>query len=375
MDESKFDLAIGTTSNARINAVEKQIPSKFITSDIFWGFETSPGDRPAEPIMPNRYAPVVRQIRNVSLFEKGIVIPSGSILSALPVMNGQYYLSATPVLFDSLGAASGSISSGNIALGIGYNTLVNQVSMEDMVEGYDRIRLIGTIANGGEDVSDPYTQYDVDRQRVGANGALVTTSDTFARGKNIPIGFTTEDLYIFDDGNKLNFTELKWNKFSSFATDYLVEMPYYAGSTAFHDGSTFGGGSGSATANYLAAKALGLPFFWAPSLADMIVGNFVQSDRNGKWRAQFAAANAYTASKTVQTVGKVISFTNKFPGDLQGYVETYKTTRTGGTATYGLPYILYVFMTTVLGSTDYTTIKNALNSGEFGMVRINVHTS
>jgi hypothetical protein len=395
MDQDKFNLGFGGDTNGRLNTQIKQIPEKFQTSDINWGFEVSEGDRPADPFMPNRYAPIVRDVRNVSLFEKGVVIPTGTIISAIPVMNKEYYNLASPTLVDNFGVASGSVESGNIALGIGFDSNTVQGDMEDVIDGYDRIRLVGTIANGGTSVTDAYSAFDyTNRARVGLDGALVQAGDTFARGANIPVGFTTHDVYLFDQGGNINFSEISWNKFSSFATDHFVEMPYYTGNTygELNDGSNFGAYSGGLSATYTAVRALGMPFFWAPSFADMKVGTFVKPDYNGKWRVENVAANAVSANKTVQTVGKLISFTNKFPGDLEGTVETWYNknaynygknyrgaTSTGGTATYGLEYRLFVFIATILTANgtevNFTNIKAAINSGEFGIARVNVHTS
>jgi len=391
MDENKFNLVFSGSSNGRINTKMKQIPAKFLYSDISWGFECSPGDRPAEPIMPNRYAPIVKEIRNKSLFEKGIVIPYGTIISALPVMNKEYYSSGAGP--DNLGAASGDTSSGNLALGIGYDGSLIQDDLNDMIDGYDRIKLIATIANGGEDATDLYTSKDTDRNRVGLDGSLVEAGDAFTRGKNIPFGFVTEDIYLFESGNRINFNEVSYNKFSTFATDYFVEMPYVVNdSYNVGDGGNYDGDD-SASDVYKAIKNLGMPFLWAESASDLINGAFVQPDMNGKWRMQYSGkASAVSGNKTAQTTGKLISFTNKYPKDLENFVETWNNadasnygknysgaTSTGGTATYGLPYKLFVMICTILSadSTEisYSNIKDFLNSGEVGIARINVHTS
>ncbi len=400
MDSNKFDLVFDQANNTRLNGVLKQIPSKFLTSDIQWGLEVSPGERPAEPFMPNRYAPIVREIRNVSLFEKGIVIPRGTIISADAILSKETYEAGNqPIANNTIDGGTGTVPSGQIGLGIGYDAGLNLASLDDVIDGYDRIRLAAAIANGGVDVTEYYTTKDSDRGRVKANGSLVVADDTFARGKNIPIGFTTEDVYLFDNGSKLNFSEVSWNRFSSFATDYYIEMPYFAGSTgsiaAFSDTPYASNGSPTqGQINYKAVKDLGMPFFWAGTKTDMRIGNFVMPDKNGKWKAQYNATAMFDGSayKTIQTVGKLLSYTNKFPGDLEGFVETWNNasannygknylggTSTGGTSTFGIEYRLFVFIASLLTaegeSVNYTNIAAAMNSGSFGMARINVHTS
>lgn len=377
----KYNLGFNSDSNKRSNTNQKAIPSKFLYSDVFWGFEVSPGDRPAEPIIANKQAPTVREITTKSLFEKNIVIPTGTIISAHPIMASETYQAVADL---AMGAASGDVGSGELALGIGYDSSALVTDINDGFEGYDRLRIVAQIANGGTAVTDLYQQTDVDLGRVDDGGALVTTSTEFARAANIPFGFVTEDIYIFDEGSKLNYTQGRWNKFSSFATDYFVEMPYVIsdidGADAYEMNISLSGATQTMSAGMAAAWALGMPFLYGELLADFIPGTFIVPDYNGKYKIKDAAATALSASKTSQVVGKLISITNKFPMDLEGMVETYHTTKTGGTATYGIEYRLYVLIYAVLTAVNgtaptYTQIKDAMNSGAFGMARINLHTS
>jgi len=378
MRYDQFNLNLN--DNKRSNDVQKNIDSTFLYDDVTWGFEHSEGDRPADPFLPERFSPTVRTIKKISLQQKGVVIPRGTILSAKPVMNQDFYWRTTDNNFVVPG--SGETLSGEVALGIGFDGSVLSSDIDDMVGGYDNIRLAGIIANGGitGGVNDTYHQHDVDRGRVDVDGTLVTTSTAFLRPANIPIGITTEDTYIWDQGNKLNFNEISWNPFRSYQTDFMVEMPYCADQTTYDMAATASGGTRTQGAAYTAVRALGMPFLTCPTLADMIVGNFVSSNIDGKFTTQYAAAAAMTGAKTVQTVGKLNSFTNKFPEDLEGLVETFHTTQTGGTATFGLKYNLFVFMnailTSVKGSTPvYADYKDALDSGKFGMARVNLHVA
>ena len=61
-------------------------------------------------------------------------------------------------------------------------------------------------------------------------------------------------------------------------------------------------------------------------------------------------------------------------------METFHTTKTGGTATWGIEYRLFVFMqailTAVQGTTPtYSDYRTALDTGKFGMARINLHVA
>ena len=380
----KYNLNYADDTNKRMNTNQKSIPSRFLYSDIFWGFEVSPGDRPAEPIIAHKYAPTVREITTQSYFKKNIIIPTGTIISAAPIMASETYTAVGDV--GGMGAASGEVGSGEIALGIGYDSTVLLTDINDGFEGYDRLRIVAQIANNGVLTKDVYKQADVDLGRVDDGGALVTTNKYHIRPANIPIGFVTEDIYIFDEGGKLNYAQGVWEKFSSFATDYFVEMPYVVSD---HDGAdeykmacAVNGVTGVQTqaVGYAAAVALGMPFLRGELLTDLYLGGWVCPDPNGKYQMQYESTNALTGSKTAQTVGKLISFTNKFPMDLEGLVETYHTTKTGGTATYGIEYRLYVMINAVLTAVNgsapsYTQIKDAINSGKFGIARLNLHTS
>jgi hypothetical protein len=387
-DEMSINLSADKAK--RLNGVQKPIDSTFLYSDITWGFECSEGDRPADPFLPNRYAPTVRVLKKVTLQEKGVVIPRGTIISALPVMNQNYYwrTASTTVV-----PGSGQTLSGQLALGIGYDGNALLADVEDMIEGYDNIRLAAEIANGGVIAKDKYIAHDVTRGRVNSAGVLVTTNDTFSRVANIPIGFTTEDTFMWDAGNKLNFNEISWTPFRSYATDYFVEMPYCADVSTYAMTIAFSSGAQTMGAGYAAAHALGMPFLTAAttlntsnqnggSLADMLIGTFIAPDANGKFRVQYAAATAVGAAgyKTAQTVGKLASFTNKFPADLEGLVETFHTTKTGGTATYGIQYNLFVFLRAILlavigSEPTYADYRDALDSGKFGIARINLHVA
>jgi hypothetical protein len=388
---------VGST-NAVENRLQKALPAEFLYSDIQYRFEVSEGSRPAEPFIANRYAPVLREIRTEGRFHKGIVIPKGTILSALPIFSTETYQTVAAPF--GLGGASGSVASGELALGIGYDATLNAGDMNDMIEGYDILRLAGMIANGGTLVKDPYTTYDTSRARVGTNGALVSTSDTFTRPANIPIGFVTTDIYLFDTGAKLNFTEGVFQRFSSFSTEYFVEMPYIAptGSnslTTYKMNNTESSGTQTMGTAYAALRTIGIPFLTATEFEDLLPGTFISPDLNGKYKVQNTGSGALTANRTAQTIGRLISVTNKFPQDMEGMVETYSAihgvnrellgtgqnlpvSKVGGTATYGLDYILFVFAWTVLYHTlngvapTYAQIKDLMNSGAVGIARVNI---
>lgn len=377
-----MNLNLGPDKAKRLNSVQKPIDDTFLYSDITWGFEVSEGWRPADPFLPNRFCPTVRVVKTKSYHRKGIVIPRGSILAAVPALSQNYYWRTSTS--NAIVPGSGETLSGEVALGIGYDGNVLSADVEDMIEGYDNIRLAGVLANGGTTVKDKYAAYDVERGRVGVNGSLVTVSDEFTRSANIPIGVVTEDTYVWDAGNKLNYNEISWTPFRSYMTDYFVEMPYCADESMYNMDVSLSTGTQTMGIGYAAAWALGMPFMTAAALGDMVLGNFVMPDYNGKYKTQYTgtqlSSGNYSVNETTQTVGKLNSFTNKFPQDLEGLVETFHTSQVGGTATYGIFYNLFVFMRAILAANigsepTYNDYRDALDSAKFGIARINLHVA
>jgi len=387
-----------TATGKYLNIDQKDMAAILRYDDVKWGFEVSEGERPADPIVPHKATPTMRIIKDSSLMRRPIVIPLETIISALPVMSQSFYQSGLAVVSGSAPVpvsgetTANSLAAGEVALGMGHDaaTLL-KAPIDDQVEAYGKINLAAIIANGGTAVSDRYHLYDYQGAgyedevvRYDESGTAIDANSLFVRGANIPIGVVTEDIFIDDIGSSLNFTTNKFQKFSSFLTDWYVEVPYVVKGynlAALKDNTTDGtvGGDWYATAGaaYKAIQALGMPVMWTDTLANLQVGlgKFVKPDFNGKYVLDNSATN-----KTIQHVGRLTSIDNKFPKDLEDLVMVVPDTKVGGTDTYGLPFRLFLLAWTILKNTGvsiptFAQIVGLVNDGYVGMARINLHVS
>jgi len=377
-----------TANGQALNVDQRAMEAALQTSGFRWGFERSQGERPAEAMLPHRYAPTRRVITDQGLSRHSVVIPVGTIVSAVPVMSRDYYYRNSTVFSGSPIDGSGDTYSGELVLGTGNDSSVLTAPADDAIDGYGKVNAALIIANGGSSVDDLYTSYDyTDLGRLDKDGNAITNVTVFNRPPNIPIGVVFNDIYIEDTGATLNFVESPLMKFSSILCDWYVEIPYCANIANYGMSNTLASGTtqdinNSSALGYNAVYNLGLPFLTAASLADLVPGGFVSADLNGKYKMQNVAANSYTASKTAQTVGKLTALDNKFPKDIEDLVQMYNLSAAGGTATYGLPSQLFAFVFNILkygvnGGTNptFAQIIAAVDSGDMGMARINLHVA
>ncbi len=377
-----------TATGQALNVTQRAMEAALQTSGFKWGFRRSEGVEPAEALLPHRYLPTRRTITDQGLSRHSVVIPVGTILSAVPVMSREYYYRVSDVFSGSVVDGSGDTYSGELVLGTGQDSNVLTTPVDDSIDGYGKVNLAMTIANGGTNVDDLYTTYDVTTlARLDKDGVAVTTNTVFYRPINIPIGVVFNDIYIEDAGANLNFVESSLQKFSAMLTDWYVEVPYCANASTYGMDNAIDSGTtqkinNSSALGYNSVYNLGLPFLTAASIDDLLPGAFVAPDLNGKYKMQAVAASAATASKTAQTVGKLVAIDNKFPKDIEDLVQMYNQSAAGGTATYGLPAQLFAFVYTILkdgvnGGTapTFDQIVAAVDSGDMGMARINLHVS
>jgi len=386
-----------TTNGQYLNLTQRDMEACLAADGVSWGLGVSEGVRPSDPFIPHRYLPTVRVMTSAGLntdpvtTRRSIVMPLGTIVSAIPVLNREYYWQTN--LSGQAAAVPGSESSlsGSVALGIGYDGTAITTEVDDTAEGYgEKINLAGVIANGGANAIDSYAAYDTEIGRVGADGNLIDyTSDTYTRYANIPLGVVTDNVVIDDNGAVLNFTENPFQRFKDFLCDWFIGVPYVVNGFSTTGGTVdVSTSSGSQATNmstaYAKLRLLGMPFMWAANFADITLGNWVMPDSNGKYKPQYTgtalASASYSVNKTCQTVGKIVSIDNKFPKDLQDIVQVYNDSFVGGTAAYGLPHQLFLFVYWILRITNssvptYAEIVAAINSGYFGMARINLHVS
>jgi len=398
-----------STTGKFLNLDQRAMAEILKTTQMRWGFEISEGERPADPIIAHKATPTVRVIKDQSMMLRPVAIPIGTVISALPVMSASFYQQtrmAAANLSGALGntavpvsgeATSNGLAAGYVANGMGHDgTTLLQSPIEDAIEAYGKLNLAAVIANGGVNTQDRYHAFDIadtagayadEVARYDVTGAVVTASSRFTRAANMPIGVVTEDIFVDDQGTFLNFTSNTLQKFRSFLTDWYIEVPYvvteYDATLALPtDLDWYAGIGGTASTAYNALIALGMPLMFVDTIANLSksIGQFVKSDRNGKYVVDSAAGVA--TAKTVQHIGRVTSIDNKFPKDLSELVMVLKDSAVGGTDTYGLPFRLFMIANTILKnkatpipSPTFADIMTLVNSGYIGVARINLHVS
>jgi len=363
-----------------------------IASDVSFELEKSEGVRPSVAFMPHRFSPSIKTIHTVTNEDFGIAIPKGTIVGGIPVVSKEAYIdgfeapgSGTPVIETT------DTASGQQVVGVDFEGNNIYASTDNPLFGYGKVINAAVIANGGDRTADLYTAYDVATERQLPDGSLVTITDSFVRGANIPLGIAHEDIYINREGQYLNASETAFQLFDSVLADYFIAVPYVVNGGAVMSAtvtnSVDAAGVQTMSAAYAAIYAQGIACLIAEDRGDVFtLGNAVMSDNNGKFIPQFTevaieAAGTYVGnlSTTLQTVGRIFAVDNKFPKDLIDTVQNYPYNHSGGTATYGLPLelyrlVYYVFTGAGIAIT-YDNIINAVNSGEFGIVYINLHVN
>ncbi len=353
---------------------------------LTWQLLRNPNPLAPESVFPARFLPVTSIDSNV---EDGIVIPMGVITSLKPVFPTSVY--AIAGADTELGiSASGSIIAGKNAYGSNIT-----YSVEDQQNAYgDYQNSVLVISNGGTAVQDRYSSLDVQLETVKADGTVAAAGDAYARSANIPYGVTTSPVYQDYRGRYLNSDGTKLQLDAPYRHGYIwvpfvindasntykfAKLTHVAGVQSIH------GASASDHAGYLAC----LPkcgFLWLGSrdgVADANVdvaflpGEFVVSDYNGRFVPQSATtADALTAQKTAQTVGRIVTLDSKWPKSLRGLEDTYPGSGMTGTDTAGVDKFIYEFVEGVLKAAGQaytrTDVLTAIKSGRFGMASIEV---
>lgn len=346
----------------------RNAPSKYRLSDLGFRFEMSEGVRPAEYVAPYRYLPVAYQDTTTQDY---IVIPKGRVVSMLSTED------ATPLAGLTTPAASGSYPIGFMAPEMGRSGI--SVSIDSSFFGYDEfINGLLVLANGGSTCSGFYTAEDVTAGTIKANGANAAANDAFTLTGNLPVGVAYHDWYQDIAGKNLNYR--MWPDGGHFLTDWFVEVPYVKVATS----GTYSGvnpGYANTYANLTKWQEVNKKFTYltvnTESGDSFRPGTLVASDLIGNYKLQ---SNSLTAAVTAQTVGKVVGIDCRFPKSGLEDVQTYPRSGMPGTQTAGMPKFLFdfVYQCILIGTGTAPTVEgvyNAIRSGAFGLVRINLSIS
>lgn len=353
---------------------------------LTWQLLRNPNPLAPESVFPARYLPVTSIDTNVA---DGIVIPMGVITSLKPVFPASVYAKAGADT--ELGiSASGVMIAGQNA----YGTAISY-SVEDQQNAYgDYQHSVLVISNGGTAVKDKYTSLDVEVGTVKADGSAAAAGDDYARTANIPYGVTTSPVYQDYRGRYLNSDGTKLQLDAPYRHGYIW-VPFvindasntykFAALTEVSGDQSIYGVNAADHAGYLAC----LPkcgFLWLggrTGVADadidnaFVAGEFLVSDYNGRFVPQSSTvANALTATKTSQTIGRLVTLDSKWPKSLRGLEDTYPGSGMTGTDTAGIDKFIYEFVQGVLKAAGQaytrTDVLTAIKSGRFGMASIEV---
>ena len=301
--------------------------------------------------------------------EKPIVLTKGTIVSMLT--NQTVLSDATPTAAGSVSDAEGMVTPTASGVIPQYEKVsdgtLQTVNIDDSYYGYpEEVAALLVPANGGAEATYAYTALDT------TNNPFKDLGDTaLSVGANMPMGIVMHDVYLDVRGAYLN---LDYQDAVGVAHKGFITIPYADTNLVDAIGvGTF------AVEGYAAIwkKFQHLAFDGSQAPSGGMSGAALTSDTNGRF-VPVAAAASTTQALTVQTVGKVLMTDCRFPKELleerRQYPGSSSTLLTPGTSTAGIPSDLYVFVRDVMTAVDSaptkTDIKEAIRSGAFGYVRV-----
>lgn len=343
----------------------RRMPSKFDQSKLRGIIEVSEGQRPAEPMYP---LPFLKGAFIDTSTEDLVVIPKGSVISA--------------VCFDPNNGSERVTDGTNTFSNRSLNPGVSLTSNFDEFFGYPDKDIKGliTVANGGVDAVDRYSQNDVYMNNISASGAAVVASNqadntltpigggdvansAYVRPANKPIGITTRDIYADIRGKYLNYQ--MWEIWGALCRWY-IEIPYIP-MISTNVAKTYCDAGDLATYNSI-KNISGFAY------GELKPGQRVVSDVNGK-----IVGFDKTKHDVDQIIGRVIVTDFRFPKDMLDYVQSYPGSQMPGDQTAGLPDTLFWILGglaqwNVSGIDSSATAKqlldNFVKAGKVGVVRI-----
>lgn len=283
---------------------------------------------------------------------KPIVIPKGKIVSLLTDQT------------EVEDGISEPEASGDIPVYEDQSGAIVQKSIDDSYWGYgESIQSLLVPANGGNQSTHEYTSLDDEF------GAWTSSSDDdLIITPNFPAGIVYHDVYLDIRGAKLNY-ELQ--DAVGVAHKGFIDIPFIDTSLGLPFGSDDSiGDPGNDIYDALYRKYAF--FYFDGDASEGISGSLVKSDRYGNYVVE--SADATSAARSGQTVGKLLSTDSRFPKSLQDEIHSYPGLKTPNAETKGLPTDLYMFVKEALeaAGADATAgdILDAVQNGNFGYARI-----
>lgn len=287
--------------------------------------------------------------------KEGIVMPKGTIVSLLTNQTSIASGIPDPASSGTIPWFKDQLDSGNLVVS----------PIDDRYFGYeDSVTALLVPANGGVASEIPYSSLDDDI------GLWSKSSDeNLQLSANIPIGIVIKPVYQDIRGANLNYQT------------HDAEVPIIGGrlDVPYVDTSKVSFGS---PADVLTDTDSGYYRLWRKwqflyfngSSNEGRSGVLLKSDKYGKFICENASV---TASKTAQTVGRILTTDSRYPKELTNMIQHYPGVDTMmGVKTAGIPTDLYLFAKDVLAAAGaaYTAkdISEAVRAGVFGMVRIQI---
>lgn len=367
------------TSPTSRNIPVKPSLTKFTDSRLRPHVVTSEGIFSDRPFPPYFALPVLW--KDVTT-EDWVVLNKGTIVSALT------NVSVDPKNNSTTGTThiGNPDLSGIVYLGLGVDGVMRQSYVDSQYWGYEEyIAGLMVPCNGGAASWLPYSTDDVS-QTITVSGSYVTAANVTASyalplAINKPIGVTYQDIYQDLEGRYLNYGIENRSKYGV-VHDRVIEIPYVNAAilTAANNiegmdlsSYTFTEATSGATNLYVAVYKK-YPFAYFSATANAIPGTWLKSDKYGKFMLFTDESSGES-----QLVGKIIVTDTRFPKGNLEFVDTYEGSNVPGTATGGLPYVLFAFCYDLLAATSVTpsisAIVNLVHSGAVGMITINLQVA
>lgn len=350
-------------SSFNFNDRIRKIPQKSISSAMFSReklamikLEITNAEYSGVAAYPYKYLPVMTiadERRHGG--KEGIVLPKGTVVSLVTNQTTiATYGSTVPVP-----TGSGTIPQYLDQLN---NDALVTAPIDASFFGYDdSITALLVPANGGAQSTIPYSTLD---DEIGLWSA--STDSDLIIGANLPMGIVERDVYQDIRGAYLNY-----QTHDAYSTVIEGRMWYPFVNTSII--TDFGSDADVATPAGSAYEAVWRKwsFLAGAGSAALRSGTLVKSDLYGKLVIEGTSA---TQSKTVQSVGKIITTDCRFPKDLSGAIQNYEGMTLLGVNTGGIPTDLYLFaydVLTALGqSNNKADIVARIQNGAFGYARV-----
>jgi hypothetical protein len=277
-----------------------------------------------------------------------VVMPAGTIVSVAALKDARDYASAD--------SATGIGVSGNIPVTLNVET---GSAMEKSV-GYlypEDIRGLLTVCNGGEAVTESYSANDGTYGILTMSGEIASSSYTFTRPANKPMGLVNHQVYA---DMRMRFKNYQVNQGGlGIALGGTITIPYVA---------IFGSGS---TATALAAIRTAVDpehqYVWvtgtdeATALAKVAPRARFKSDQYGK----FTELSLSTVEDLDQYFGCAIEPMNRPIHNLDALIDSFPGSGMTGMDTSGLSARVYDFVKSILA-------QDAIKSSSYAAVKANL---